>query len=233
MRVILTIDEILKGAKKKLKYKRQVSCNTCSGKGGTDIRSCGSCNGSGRRVVVQNTTFGQMRQEIRCSDCRGTGKTINNMCGSCHGDGTNLKEEVVEVEIPAGLSNGMQLNMHGYGNHTRDGVPGDLHIIIEEQKEFYFKRERNNLIVDKEISIIDSILGANLNVKTPHGEIPITIESGTEHGRNIRISGLGVPDVSLGLGDLYVVVKIKIPKLITDEEKSILEKLKDSKNFEV
>ncbi len=233
IKVSLSIEEILNGTTKKIKYKRQDSCNSCSGKGGTDVKDCLPCNGTGQRIVVQNTAFGQIRQQAHCSDCQGTGKQILNKCGVCHGSGTNVKEEVVEVDIPKGVSNGMQLNMRSYGNNIRDGVPGDLHIMIDEIREFYFKRDGNNLIVEKDISVVDAILGAHLKVRTPHGELPITIDVGTQHGKTIRVSGKGIPDINLGLGDLFVVVNVKIPQNISMDEKYLLEKLKKSKNFEV
>lgn len=231
IKVSLTIEDIIKGANKKIKYKRQTSCTTCDGKGGSDVRDCLPCNGTGRRQVVQNTPFGQIRQETYCSDCSGTGKQIKNKCNTCYGDGTTLKEEIVDIDIPAGVSTGMQLSMRGYGNHIRDGVPGDLNIIIDEIKEDYFRREHNNIIVEKDISVIDAIVGDKINVKTPHGELPIDIQPGTEHGSRIRVNGKGIPDINLGLGHLYVIVKIKIPKSITEEEKSVLYKLKQSNNF--
>jgi molecular chaperone DnaJ len=177
IKVSLTIEDILKGVNKKIKYKRQTSCS--------------------------------------------------------YGDGTTLKEEIVDVDIPAGVSSGMQLSMRGYGNHIRDGVPGDLIIIIDEIKEFYFKRENNNIIVEKEISVIDAIIGSQIEVKTPHGNIPITIQPGTEHDHKIRINGKGIPDINLGLGHLYIIVKIRIPKEVNLEEKMILEKLKKSNNFKI
>lgn len=231
LKVSLTIDEILNGCTKKLKYKRQETCNSCSGKGGTDLRDCVPCNGSGRRVIVQNTAFGQIKQEAICSTCAGSGKNIINKCQICHGDGTVLKEQVVDIDIPKGVSSNMVFTMQGYGNHVRDGVAGDLQIIIEEIKEFYFKRDNNNLIVEKEISIIDAIIGSNVNVKTPHGDISITIQPGTEHGSSLRIRGKGVPDLNYGLGDLIVNIKLKVPKNISLDEKYLLEKLKNSKNF--
>ena len=233
IKITLSIEEILKGATKKIKYKRQDKCNTCDGKGGTNVRDCLVCSGSGQRVVVQNTPFGQMRQQTTCPDCKGSGKQITNKCNDCHGDGTKLKEEVVEIDVPVGVSAGMQLNMKGYGNHTRDGVPGDLHIIIDELREFYFKRDQNNLIVEKDISVVDAIIGAHLKVKTAHGELPISIDPGTQNGRTIRISGKGVPDINLGLGDLFVIINVKIPTEISLDEKYQLEKLKKSKNFQV
>ena len=127
----------------------------------------------------------------------------------------------------------MVFTMQGYGNHVRDGVAGDLQIVIEEIREFYFKRDNNNLIVEKEISIIDAIIGSNVNVKTPHGDISITIQPGTEHGSSLRIRGKGVPDLNYGLGDLIVNIKLKVPKNISLDDKYLLEKLKKSKNFEV
>ena len=116
IKVVLNIDEILKGCTKKLKYKRQVKCDPCNGQGGTDIRECLTCNGRGHRIVVQNTPFGQMRTETTCPDCNGSGKQIKNKCNHCHGEGTQLKEQVVDVEIPVGVSTGMQLTMQQFGN---------------------------------------------------------------------------------------------------------------------
>jgi len=233
IKVTLNIEEIIKGTTKKIKYKRQDKCNTCDGKGGSDSRDCLPCDGTGHRVVVQNTPFGQMRQQTVCPDCSGNGKQIVNACNDCKGDGTKLKEEIIEIDIPAGVSNGMQLNMTGYGNHVLNGTPGDLKIIVDELREFYFKRENNNLIVESNISVIDAIIGSDIKVKTPHGDLPIRIDPGTQNGKTIRINGKGVPDVNYGLGDLYVIINVKIPTNITSEEKDILDKLRNSKSFEV
>ena len=233
MKVVLNIDEILKGAVKKLKYKRNIKCTPCNGKGGTDVVDCLVCNGQGQRIVVQNTPFGQMRTQSTCPDCQGSGKQIKHRCSSCKGDGTTLEDQVVDVEIPAGVSNGMQLSMQGFGNDIRDGVSGDLYIIVEEAQDFSFKREVNNIIVEKTISVIDAICGAHIKVSTPHGEIPVYIEPGTEHGSSIRIGSKGIPDINYGMGDLYIRISIKIPKNIELDEKFVLEKLKDSRNFKV
>jgi molecular chaperone DnaJ len=231
IKVSLTIDEILKGAVKKLKYKRQDKCSSCNGVGGSDPRTCIPCNGSGQRTIVQNTPFGQIRQVATCPDCSGSGKVVAVKCNSCRGEGTSIKEQVVDVEIPMGVSNGMQLTMQGFGNHIKNGVAGDLQIIIEEIIDHSFRRENNNIVVEKTISVIDAIIGSNIKVISPHGEIPIAIEPGTEHGKVYRISGKGIPDINYGLGDLYVKISVKIPKKIELDEKFTLEKLKLSKNF--
>jgi molecular chaperone DnaJ len=233
MKVNVTIDDVLKGTTKKLKYKRQDKCSPCDGKGGTDIKDCLSCKGTGKRVVVQNTPFGQVRQETYCPDCQGSGKVVRKVCNSCSGSGTNTVDQTVDVEIPAGVEAGIQFTMTGFGNYVRDGVAGDLQIIIDEIKEDYFTRQNNNLIVEKEISVIDAIIGSNVDVRTPHGNLNIKIEPGTNHDSKIRVNGKGTPHLHYGLGDLYVIVKVKMPKEITLEEKFILEKLKGSNNFKV
>lgn len=233
LKVSLTISEILTGCKKKIKYKKQKSCESCHGAGGNDLRDCLPCQGQGTRVVVQNTPFGQIRHESSCPDCGGSGKKVSKICQPCGGEGTKSYEQLVEVDIPQGVSSGMVLSLKGYGNDIRGGISGDLQIVIEELREFWFKRDGGNIIIDKEISVIDAIVGSQIKVKTPHGMIPITIEPGTSHGKSIRVYGKGVSDINLGLGDLIVNIKVNIPKNVSSDERILLEKLKSSKNFEV
>jgi molecular chaperone DnaJ len=166
-----------------------------------------------------------------CPDCNGSGTQMTNKCNVCHGQGTTVKEQAVDVEIPKGVGNGMQMSMAGFGNHTINGVPGDLYIVFDEIREPYFRREGGNIIVDSEISVIDAIIGANVSVKSPHGDIMVAIEPGTEHGKIIRINGKGIPDAHEGMGSLVINIKIRIPKSINLEQKAILEKLKNAGNF--
>jgi molecular chaperone DnaJ len=233
IKVSLTIQEIITGCTKKMKYKRQDTCKPCSGKGGSDVRDCIPCGGSGRRIVAQNTPFGQMRTETGCPDCNMTGKIVHNKCNSCNGDGTTLMEQEVDIEIPKGVSNGIQLTMHGFGNSIRDGINGDLQIVIDEIRNNTFKREGGNLIVDKEISVLDAIMGANVKVTTPHGEMVVTIQPGTQPGTVTRMHGKGVADIQYGLGDLIINLKVKVPTNVTMDERYVLEKLKNSSNFNV
>lgn len=233
IKVILSIDDILNGTKRKIKYKRQVKCESCNGEGGSDIEQCKSCNGKGHIQHSQQTPFGHITQSVICNNCNGSGKTVKNKCKICKGEGSVLKEEVVDIEIPAGVSNGMQLSMNGYGNYIKNGINGNLYIIIEEKIDNSYKRDGNNIIMESTISVIDAILGTNINVKSPTGNISINIEPGTEHGKIIRIPKKGIPDIQLGLGDLYIRILIKIPKKIGNDEKKILEKLKDSNNFKI
>ena len=231
IKVSLTIEEIIKGSERNIKYKRLDKCTPCDGKGGSDMTSCHNCNGSGRQVITQNTMFGQIKQEVECVQCSGFGSIILNKCTVCNGQGTNIKDENVKVDIPAGVSNGMQLNLQGYGNSVKNGVNGDLHVLIDEIRSPNFKREGRDIIIDKEISIIESILGINTKVKTPLEELDIKIESGTEHGYILRLRGKGIPDINQGLGDLIIKIKIRIPKTINESDKALLDELSKSENF--
>ena len=231
IKVSLTIEEIIKGSERNIKYKRLDKCTPCDGKGGSDMTSCHNCNGSGRQVITQNTMFGQIRQEVECAQCSGFGSIILNKCTVCNGQGTNIKDENVKVDIPAGVSNGMQLNLEGYGNSVKNGINGDLHVLIDEIRSPNFKREGRDIIIDKEISIIESILGINTKVKAPLEELEIEIPEGTEHGTVLTVRGKGIPDINQGLGDLIIKIKIKIPKNISESDKALLEELSKSENF--
>lgn len=231
--VQLSLDDILKGSKRKLKYKRHDKCKSCDGKGGSESKDCIGCSGTGQRVVVQNSPFGQVRHVTTCNNCNGSGKVIHNKCKSCHGEGTHLKEEIVEVEIPAGATNGIQLIMSQFGNFTRGGTYGDLQIGIDEIPDPIWKREGNHIKSEILISVVDAILGKKMEIITPHGKMSINIEEGTDSGKILKFTGKGIPDINYGLGDLYIKINVKIPKKINPEEKVILEKLKNSKNFNV
>ena len=235
LRIKVTVDlkDIIFGSTKKLKYSRHIKCSVCDGKGGSDVVSCAPCNGTGQRSVVQNTPFGTIRQVAVCSHCNGEGKTIKNPCKSCSGQGTSIKQETVDVEIPKGAIGGSYMTMPQYGNYIRDGIPGDLQIVIEEIPDRNFKREDTNLIYEDKISVIEAILGLERKIQTPHGvDVKYKIEPGTSHGTFIRIAGKGIPDIHFkNMGDLHIKVLIKIPSNVTSEEREILNKLKQNNNF--
>lgn len=235
VKVSVELEDILNGCKKKIKYSRSNKCNTCSGKGGSELVTCLPCNGRGFREVVQNTSFGVIRQTVSCSNCSGSGKSIKNACNTCSGSGTKLVEESVEIEIPKGAVGGTYMVMQRMGNFVRDGIHGDLQIVIDEVKHNRFKREDLNLILDYDISIIDAILGSEKEILTPlnRKKIKFVISRGTEHGKVLRIRGNGVPDVNFNghVGDLLIRVNIKIPSIVSDKERELLLELKDSPNF--
>jgi molecular chaperone DnaJ len=233
IKVDVTIGDIIKGVDKTLRYTRQVKCNTCDGYGGRDLTNCGICQGTGQRRVVQQTPFGTIQQIINCSSCNGHGQITKTNCNNCRGQGTVPKEETVDIKIPSGAVGGVNLSMNQMGNWIKLGQPGDLIIHIEEKQDPLFKRENNNLVYDQYVSVVDAILGKEYKISTPHGEMNFSVQPGTEHGKVLRFQGKGVPDLNLrgAIGDLFIRMNIKIPQNISQDEREILSKLKESSNF--
>jgi molecular chaperone DnaJ len=232
----LTLEEIADGVEKKLKVKRHVTCGTCNGSGAkseTAIKTCGTCNGSGQIRKVVNTMLGQMVSSSTCPTCNGEGKVITDHCGVCKGEGRVLEEEVITVNIPAGVSEGMQLSMSGKGNvPPRGGVPGDLLILVEEEPHETLTRDGRNVGYDLHISFVDAALGTSVEVPTISGKVKISIPAGTQSGRIFRLKGKGLRDIEgYGTGDQLVYVNIWTPTELSKQERELLEKLRDSKNF--
>jgi molecular chaperone DnaJ len=236
IKVKLTLDEIAKGVEKKIKVNKQVVCKTCDGSGAKDsssIQTCKTCGGSGTVRRVTNTILGQMQTSSTCPTCNGEGVQVTSRCTVCHGDGVVRGEETISINIPAGVSEGMQLSMSGKGNAApRGGHPGDLIILIEEVSHETLKREGNNVVYDLHISFVDAALGSSVEVPTIDGKAKIKIEPGTQGGRILRLKGKGVPEVnSYHRGDQLIYVNIWTPKALSSEERGILEKLQASPNF--
>lgn len=234
VKVTVTIKDILFGTSKKIKYTRNTQCNTCNGKGGEDIIDCVTCSGNGYRSYVQNTPFGTIKQSAVCNSCNGNGKSIKTPCKSCSGQGCTISQETVDIDIPKGAIHGNYFTMPSYGNYVRDGIYGDLQIVIEEIQDPLFKREDLNIVYDDNISVIDAILGTQRKIKTPDDkEFTYNILPGTKHGKLFKISGKGIPDIHYNgyAGDMIIRVNINIPSYISNEEREVLEKLKESKNF--
>ena len=236
IKVSLSLEEIAHGVEKKIKVNKFVSCNSCKGSGaqdGASFQKCGTCAGNGQVHRVTNTFIGQMRTTTTCPTCGGEGQTIQNKCKSCHGSGLEHGEEVISINIPAGVGEGMQLTVSGKGNSAeRGGIPGDLYIIIEEIKHPHLQRDGNNLLYDLYINFADATLGISTEIPTIEGKAKVKIDAGTQGGKVLRLKGKGLPSVNgYGKGDLFVNVNVWTPQHISSEEKKILEQLKNSPNF--
>lgn len=236
VKVKLTLEEIAKGVEKKLKVSKQVPCNSCGGSGAKDkssFKTCGTCGGAGQVRRVTNTFLGQMATTSTCPTCNGEGNVITASCGSCRGSGRMEGEEIITVNIPAGVADGMQLSMNGKGNAPeRGGIPGDLIILIEEIEDPILKRDGNNIIYDLYLNFADAALGTQVEIPTVGGKVKLKIDSGTQAGKILRLRGKGLPEINSGYtGDQLVQVNVWTPKKLTSEEKAILEKLKNSENF--
>lgn len=236
IKVKLTLEEIANGTEKKIKVNKQVSCKTCDGTGAKDkssVSTCKTCGGSGAVRRVTNTILGQMQTSSTCPTCNGSGQQITSKCTVCHGEGTTRGEETISINIPAGVSDGMQLSMSGKGNAAPNGgIPGDLIILIEETPHESLKREGNNVVYDLHVSIVDAALGFSAEVPTIDGKAKIKIEPGTQSGKLLRLKGKGIPEVnSYHRGDEIIHVNIWTPKALSAEERAMLEKLRESPNF--
>lgn len=237
VKVKLNLQEIANGAEKKIKVKKFVECNSCNGSGAADSSSysnCSTCHGTGQVTRISNTILGQMQTSSTCPTCGGDGKIITNKCVSCAGEGIVKDEEVISLNIPAGVEEGMQLSVSGKGNAARrGGINGDLLVLIEEEKHPELIRDGNNLIYSLNISVPDAILGVPVEIPTVEGKVKVKVEPGTQPGKILRLRGKGLPEInSYGRGDLLVQIQVYIPKNVSKDERKALEKLQTAENFQ-
>ena len=237
VRVKLTLEEIAKGVEKEISIEKNVPCSDCSGKGArnsSDIKTCPACKGTGQVQRVVNSFLGQTVTYSTCQQCAGEGKIISNPCHTCNGTGLVRKRETIKVKIPAGVEAGMQLTLQGEGHAAKNnGINGDLLVVIEEYEHPDLKREGNNLYYTKVISVVDAMLGAEVNIPCLDGDYKIKVEPGTQSGEVVRLRGRGLPSVNGygGTGDLYVKIAVWIPKKLNKEEKAIIESLREKESF--
>lgn len=236
VKVSLTLAEIAKGVEKKIKVKKYVSCTHCNGTGaagGTAYSTCSTCRGTGQVTRITNTILGQMHQTTSCPTCHGEGTVITQSCTHCNGEGLVRQEEIVTIQIPAGVENGMQLSVSGKGNAARrGGINGDLIILIQEEPHPELTRDGSDLIYNLLLSVPDAILGSTVEIPTVEGKVKVKIDSGTQPGKILRLKGKGLPEInSYGQGDLLVKINVFIPKDLPKEEVKLVEKLRESESF--
>ncbi len=236
VKVKLTIEEIASGVKKKIKVNKYIQCDSCSGsgaKGGSSYNTCSTCHGTGQVTRVTNTFLGQMQTTSTCPACGGEGQVVTSKCMSCGGDGIVRGEEVITIDIPAGVADEMQLSVSGKGNAgARSGINGDLIVLIEEAEHKDLIRDGDNLIYNHFISYTDAALGCTISVPTLGGTAKIKIEAGTQSGKVLRLKNKGIPHLQhYGVGDLLVNISVWTPQSLSRDEKSMLEKMRKSDNF--
>ncbi|HEX4887377.1 MAG TPA: molecular chaperone DnaJ [Luteibaculaceae bacterium] len=227
IRVKVTLEEVVKGTTKKIKVNKLVPADNVT------FTDCPTCHGSGQVTRVMNTMLGQMQTTTTCPTCHGVGKSIKDKPKDADAQGLKRVEEIITIDIPPGVADGMELSLSGKGNAGPfDGVNGDLIVAIEEVEHEVLKRNGNNLHLDLYVNFIDAVLGANYDIPLVEGKAKIKIDPGTQSGKLLRLKGKGVPDINgYGTGDLLVNVNIWTPQQVSKEEQSVLEKLRDSANF--
>lgn len=237
LKVRLTLKECATGVTKKFKVKKKVTCTHCKGTGAeggaNDASTCQTCHGSGYVMKTRQTMLGMMQTQTVCPTCGGEGTIIKNKCSHCAGTGVVNGEEVVEVKIPAGVADGMVLNVPGKGNAAiHNGVPGNIQVYIEVEADSTFVRQDNNLIYNLLIDVPTAILGGNVEVPTIDGRVKVKIAPGTQSGKVLRLRGKGLPSVQgYGMGDEIINISVYIPEAVSRDEREALERMQQSDNF--
>ena len=239
LKVRLSLQEVSTGVTKKFKVRKDVTCDHCHGSGaeaGSGSETCPNCHGTGVEIRTQQSIFGMMQTQTVCHVCGGEGTVIKNKCSHCHGEGIVKGEEVVEINIPAGVAEGMVVNVPGKGNAGRhNGVTGDIQVYIEEEPDDTFIRDGQNVIYNLLLDFPTAALGGQADIPTIDGSsVKIKIEPGTQPGKTLRLRGKGLPAVQgygIGTGDLIVHISVYVPKELNKAERKAIEELRESENF--
>ncbi len=236
VKVKLTLKEIAQGVEKKIKVKKYVECTHCRGTGAespSDYSTCSTCRGTGQMVQTVNTFLGSMQTRTTCSDCSGAGKKITHKCSQCTGEGIVYTEDIITINIPAGVMEGMQLVMSQKGNAARrGGINGDLLILIEEEPDKELIRDQNDIIYNLLLTFPQAAMGASVEIPTIDGKAKIKIEPGTQPGKILRLKNKGLPSVnSYGTGDLLVNISVYVPEKLTKEQEKTLADMENETNF--
>lgn len=228
VRLKVSLEDVVKGTEKKLKVKRKVQAE------GVTYKSCPTCNGRGQVVRQINTPLGVMQTASTCSACSGSGQIIDHRPAEADSQGLKVVEETISVKIPAGIMEGMQLQVSGKGNEApgKNSVAGDLLVVIEEQEHETLKREGENLHYDLYISFSEAVLGASKEIETATGKVRIKLEEGIQSGKILRLKGKGVPSLnSYGSGDLIVHVNVWTPKNLSEKQKEFFREMLNDADF--
>lgn len=239
MKVRLTLEEISTGVTKKFKVRKDITCTECHGTGcasGHSPETCPTCHGQGYVIQSRRSFLGMMQTQEVCPNCHGEGTVIKHTCSHCHGEGVTSGEEIVEIKIPAGVAEGMVVNVPGKGNAAKHGgVPGDIQVLIEEEPHKDFIRDDTDLIYNLLLTVSQAALGDTIDIPTLTGKARIKIEPGTQPGTALRLRGKGLPAVQgygVGTGDIVVNISVYIPEHLTKEERKAFEALRENDHMQ-
>lgn len=237
LKVKVNLNDVMNGVTKKFKVRKDVICDECKGSGcekGTSPETCSTCNGRGYVIRTQRSIFGMMQTQQPCPTCNGEGTIIKHKCHKCHGEGVVSGEEIIEAKIPAGVADGMMVNVPGKGNAAKhNGIPGDIQILIEEEPSKIFIRDENDLIYNLLLTVPQAVLGDDIEIPTVDGKVKIKIAPGTQPGKVLRLRGKGIPAIQgygYGKGDLVINISVYIPEKINDKERKLFEEIRNSEN---
>lgn len=239
LKVTLTLAEVATGVTKKFKVRKDVACSHCHGSGaeaGSGSETCPTCHGSGVVTRTTQSLFGMVQTQSVCPTCHGEGAVIKNKCHHCGGTGVEKGEEVVEIKIPAGVAEGMVVNVPGKGNAgPHNGVSGDIQVLIEEEDNKTFVRDGNDVVYNLLLDFPTAALGGEVEIPTIDGSrVKMRIDNGTQPGKSLRLRGKGLPAVQgygNSRGDLVVNISVYVPKTLSRDEREAIERFAKSDNF--
>lgn len=236
----ITLEEVARGVEKEIVYDRLAPCPDCKGTGlgeNGKVVTCPECGGKGRVVSVQRTFLGDMQTATTCKKCNGTGSSIENPCPECEGQGRVPDRQRVTVKVPAGIRDGQQLHVGGFGEAGIQGAQaGDLIVTCRVQPHEFFERDGDDLHGRANISFIQAILGAEIEIDgiMPDEKVQVRIPAGCQNEQVVRVKGFGMPRLKSDIrGSMYVHVNVVIPEKITKKQRELLEKLADEMGEEV
>ena len=232
----IDFEQAVFGCEKEIKFDHLELCPSCNGTGaekGSQPVTCPTCHGSGQVKQVMRTPLGSIAQIVTCPDCHGAGKKITNPCKACRGQGKLQKEKKINIKIPAGVDNMSKIRVSHEGDTGTNGGPaGDLYVVLHVKSSDYFKREGNDVYSRIDITPSQAALGDEVIVKTLDGDQKITVQAGVQSGNSIKIKGAGVPYIARPSqrGDHIVVVAVKTPLKLSDEERNLYRRLYEIQN---
>lgn len=234
----LEFEEAVFGVEKEVEFARDETCDRCNGskaEPGTSAVRCSTCNGQGEVRQSRQTLFGSMVQVVTCPTCSGAGQIVESPCKQCSGRGIERKRRKKTVQVPAGVDTGTRIRLSGEGQPGMNGGPqGDLYLSLRVQPHQFFKRRENDILLNLDINIAQATLGADVEVPTVDGPAVLSIPSGTQPGKVLRMRGKGVPHLrSDRRGDQLVIINTEIPKRLNDEQRELMEKMAESLGTEV
>lgn len=227
----IDFEQAVFGTDKEIKFDHLETCSACNGTGsekGSKPETCPTCHGTGQVQQVMRTPLGSIAQIVTCPDCQGKGKKISSPCKACKGAGKIEKEKKIEIKIPAGVDNMSKIRVSGEGDAgTNGGRAGDLFVVLHVKPSEYFKRDGNDVYSRLDITPAQAVLGDEIVIKTLDGEQKIQVAPGVQSGNSVKIKNAGVPYLSRPSqrGDHVVIISVKTPTHLSDEERNLYKKL--------
>ena len=229
--IVLHLDfgEAVFGVEKEISLKLKDVCSRCKGERaqpGSQVSECATCQGAGRHVRVVKTIFGNLQQETTCPACRGDGSEIKELCSACGGRGVSEQKKNINLAIPAGIEDGATIRLRDHGESNRQGVAGDLYVVIQVRPDKHFTREGDLILSEESVDMVQAALGAEITVKTIDGNIKMRIPAGTQSGTDFRLDKRGVPHMKgSGRGAHIVRVIVRTPTKLNGKQKKLMEEL--------